>query len=118
MCGVTDNKMHRIRGMIKILFGDEPENHKNIRYQLVTATVATLLEANAKKVKNAVLLVIVFKKKGCYSERKIADNKADIENFLLESNAKEHGAGFEIPTAYGKENDIKMHFQYMEINLD
>lgn len=55
MTGATDNKMHRIRGMIKMLFGDEPDNHKNIRYQLVTATAATLLEA-----KNIKLIMHLF----------------------------------------------------------
>ena len=113
-----ENKMHRIRGMIKMLFGDGPENHKNVRYQLVTATTATLLEAKERKVKNAVLLVIVFKKKGCYSERRIAENKADIERFLLGIEAKKHGEYFEIPTAYGKENDISLYFKYIEIDLD
>lgn len=114
----SGNKMHRIRGMIKMLFGDAPENHKGIRYQLVTATAATLLEAKERNVKNAVLLVIVFKKKGFYNERRIADNKADIDRFLSDINAKKHGEYFEIPTAYGKENDINLYFQYVEINLD
>ena len=112
------NKMHRICGMIKMLFGDTPEKHKDVRYQLVTATTATLLEAKERKVENAVFLVIVFKKKGCYSERKIADNKSDIERFLLDIKAKKHGEYFEIPTVYGKENDINLYFQYIEINLD
>ena len=114
----SENKMHRIRGMIKMLFDDAPENHKDLRYQLVTATTATLLEANERKAANAVLLVIVFKKKGCYSERRIAENKADIEKFLSDIEAKKHGEYFEIPTAYGKENDISLYFQYIEINLD
>ena len=39
----SGNKMHRIRGMIKMLFADAPENHKAIRYQLITATAATFL---------------------------------------------------------------------------
>jgi hypothetical protein len=113
----SDNKKQRIRGMIKMLFGDAPENHKNIRYQLVTASVATLLEATKKNVNKAVLMVIVFKKKGCCSEEKIKANNADIKVFLEDISAKENGGYYAIPTAYGKENNIDLYFKYIEINL-
>ena len=113
-----ENKMHRISGMIKMLFGDTPDNHKDIRYQLVTATSATLLEAKSRGVDNAVFLVIVFKKSGCYSKAKIAKNKEDIERFLSDIEAKKQGEYYEIPTVYGKMNNIKLYFQYIEIDLD
>ena len=115
--GASENKMKRICGMIKMLFADEPQNHTQIRYQLVTAATATLLEAKAKKVNTAVFLVIVFKKSGCYRESKIAENRADIERFLSEINAKKLGEYFMIPTEFGRENNINLYFQYIEINL-
>jgi hypothetical protein len=115
--GATDNKMHRIRGMIKMLFGDEPDNHKNIRYQLVTATTATLLEAKEHKVNNALILVLVFKKQGCFSEQKIASNNADIENFLLETSAVKCEKYYSIPTAFGKENNINLYFKKIEFDV-
>ena len=118
MIGATDNKMHRIRGMIKMLFGDEPVNHKNIRYQLVTATAATLLEAKERKVNNAVILVLVFKKQGCFSEQKIADNNADIQRFLSDIKAEKCGEYYIIPTAFGKENNIQLYFKKIEFTLD
>lgn len=114
----SDNKKQRINGMIRMLFGDVPENHKDIRYQLVTASVATLLEATKKNVKKAVLMVIAFKKNGCYSEEKIAANNADIQRFLKDISAKENGEYYTIPTAYGKENNIEFYFKYIEISLD
>lgn len=114
----SDNKKQRINGMIQMLFGDSPENHKSIRYQLVTASVATLLEATKKNVKKAMLMVIVFKKSGCYSEEKIAANNADIEKFLKDISAKENGEYYTIPTVYGKENNIELYFKHIEINLD
>ena len=117
MIGATDNKMHRIRGMIKMLFGDEPVNHKNIRYQLVTATAATLLEAKKHKVNNALILVLVFKKQGCFSEQKIASNNADIENFLLETSAVKSEKYYSIPTAFGKENNINLYFKKIEFDV-
>ena len=113
----SENKMHRIRGMIKMLFGDAPENHKDIRYQLVTATAATLLEAKERNVKNAVLLVLVFKKEGCYSEQKINANNADIDRFLNEISAVPCGKYYLIPTTYGKENSINIYFAKIEFNI-
>lgn len=116
--GASDNKKQRINGMIQMLFGDSPENHKNIRYQLVTASAATLLEATKKNVHKALLLVIVFKKHGCYNEEKIAANKADIQRFLNEISAKENGEYYTLPTAYGAKNNIDLYFKYIEISLD
>ena len=113
----SGNKMHRILGMIKMLFGDAPENHKAIRYQLVTATAATLLEAKERNVKNAVLLVLVFKKDGCYSEQKIAANNADIDSFLNEISAVPCDKYYSIPTEYGKENGINLYFKKIEFNI-
>ncbi|MBQ9784229.1 MAG: hypothetical protein IJW29_01890 [Clostridia bacterium] len=114
----SDNKKQRINGMIQMLFGDVPENHKSIRYQLVTASVATLLEATKKNVKKAILMVIVFKKGGCYSEEKIAANNADIQRFLTDIAAKQNGEYFIIPTVYGKENNIELYFKHIEIELN
>ena len=114
----SENKKQRINGMIQMLFGDVPENHRDIRYQLVTASVATLLEATKKKVKKAVLMVIVFKKKGCYSEEKIKSNNADIQRFLVDISAKQIEDYYIISTAYGRENNIDLYFKHIEIELD
>lgn len=51
LIGASDNKKHRIEGMIHMLYGDSPEVHKEIRYQLVTAACATLLEAKMRGLK-------------------------------------------------------------------
>lgn len=115
--GASENKMHRVRGMIKMLFDDVPENHKNIRYQLVTATTATLLEAKEHKVNNALILVLVFKKQGCFSEQKIVSNNDDIENFLLETSAVKCEKYYSIPTAFGKENNINLYFKKIEFDV-
>lgn len=114
----SDNKQLRINGMCDMIFGDVPENHQNIRYQLLTASSASLLEAKEKNIKNAFLMIIVFKKKNCFSEDKIAKNNIDISNFLAETSAAPHNDYYIIPTHYGKENGIDLYFKKIEINLD
>lgn len=118
------NKLHRLQGMVEMLFSGKPEAHGNIRYQLVTASVATILEATKRNVKNAVLLVIVFKKPGYnedpipkkyFSEEKIQKNNEDIEAFIKETKAKEQNGMYLIPTAYGKETGINLYFKKIEI---
>lgn len=113
----TENKTQRICGMIQMLFGGTPEKHKHIRYQLITAASATLLEATKKNVKKALLLVIVFKKPGCYTDEKIDSNNKDIDNFLKDISAKNNGDYYIIPTRYGKETGIDLFFKKIEINL-
>lgn len=113
----SQNKTQRICGMIQMLFGGTPEAHKNIRYQLVTAASATLLEATKKNVKKALLLVIVFKKPGCYDTKKIERNNIDIDNFLDDISADKMGDYYKIPTCYGKETGIELFFKKIEIEL-
>lgn len=109
----SENKMKRINGMVEMLFGDSPENHKNIRYQLITASTATLLEAKERDLNKALLLVLVFKKKGSYSNTKVERNDADISAFLQEINAQEMKGYWEIPTKTG----IDFYFHKIDIDL-
>ena len=111
------NKKHRINGMIKMLYGDAPEKHADIRYQLVTAACATLLEAKMRGLHKAMLMVIIFKKPGCYSNKKIADNKKDMKLFLSHSNAIENTGCWTVPTVYGRENNIVLYFSEITIEL-
>lgn len=113
----SDNKMLRINGMIDMLFGDKPENHKSIRYQLVTACTATLLEARSRNVTNAVVLVIVLKRQGYYNEKNIIRNNADIERFLTETGAQLNNDLYLIPTPFGRANKIDLYFKKIEIAL-
>lgn len=107
------NKMDRIKGIIKMLFDDEAEVHKELRYQLITASTATLLEAKERNLSKALLLVLVFKKEGSYSPAKIERNNADISNFLNETNAEPKDGYWEIPNKTG----IDLYFRKIEIEL-
>ncbi len=109
----SDNKMTRINGMIEMLFDDGAKNHKNLRYQLITASTATLLEAKERGLSKALLLVLVFKKDGSYSDLKIERNNTDITNFLTETNAKPINDYWKIPTKTG----IDLYFKKIEIKL-
>lgn len=113
LANASVNKMTRINGMIDMLFGDGAENHKNLRYQLITASTAALLEAKERSLSKVLLLVLVFKKDGSYSDLKIERNNADISNFLTETNAKPINDYWQIPTKTG----IDLYFKKIEINL-
>ena len=117
LVGASSNKIHRINGMIKMLYGDSAENHKDVRYQLVTAASACLLEAKDRKLNKAMLMVIVFKKSGCYNDDRIAQNDADIAYFLAHSKARQKGNYWIVPTAYGNNCGIELYFSKITIEL-
>lgn len=119
LIGASDNKKHRINGMIDMLYGASTENHTNIRYQLITASCATLLEAKERKLNKALLMIIVFKKKGCYSEEKVGQNKKDMQDFLKSIGAIQAADGdyWFVPTDYGKRHGIDLYFSEISIEL-
>jgi hypothetical protein len=117
LIGASSNKIHRVNGMIEMLYGDSPENHKEIRYQLVTAASACLLEAKERKLNKTMLMVIVFKKSDCYSNDKITQNDTDIAYFLSHSKAYQKGNCWVIPTSYGNKFGIELLFSKITIEL-
>ena len=113
----STNKLHRINTMIDMLFGDDPGNYKNLRYQLVTATTALLLEARERQVTNAMLIVITFKKQDCFDENKMQRNKSDLLNFISECRGEKSGNCYIISTQFGEKNDIKLFVSNIEITV-
>lgn len=114
----SDNKKKRIRGLNAMIFNDEIKNHKAIRYQLLTACGGTLLEAKEKGTANALVLILVFKKDGCYSDVNDYNNQKDLEKFLEETNALRMPNGcYMIPTIYGKENGITLYLRKISITI-
>ena len=99
----TENKMLRIKKLIGLLFNDGVENHKNLRYQLLTASAGVLIEAEKRNCKKALLAVIVFKKSGCYSNIKVQENERDIYRFLIETQAIPQNGYWQINTNTGKD---------------
>lgn len=124
MKNASDNKMLRIRKLVELVFGDKPENHLDLRYQLLTACGGVLLEAKERKIKNAVLLVLVFLKAGTdadgntyYTEDNRQRNHHDWQSFLKQTNAKITPQGyFKVPTQ-GECSKINLYVQKLEIPI-
>ena len=113
----SSNKKKRIEGMVDIVFGDGVDNHSDTRYQLLTASAATLLEAKERGVKNAMFLILVFKKTGKYSQKRIDKNNADVEDFLKETKAVCNEGIWKVPTEFGRKNNITLLFKKIEISV-
>ena len=118
----SDNKKKRIEKLVKLVFGDVIENHLDLRYQLLTACGGVLLEAQERRCKNAMLLVLVFLKNGVdscgnkyFEEENRQRNHADWQRFLDQMKAKKTANGYyEIPTS----NGVKLYAQKLEIPVD
>ena len=77
----SDNKLFRINQLLDHLYIHSCDYQK-LRYQLLTASVGTILEAKKRECATAVLLVAVFKKNGHVSKEKLVANDEDIKAFL------------------------------------
>lgn len=109
--GATVNKLHRISEMLGFIFKDGFSEYGNLRYQLLTASVGTLLEAKERKVEKAVLLVLIFKTEGESDDEKLKGNSNDIAQFLKATNAKDEDGLKVIPN----NTDIKLYFKEIVI---
>lgn len=78
---LTPNQEKRYAGLCDKLLGRELNNCENIRYQLLSATAGTLIEADKLGAKKAVLLIVLFKTP-VVSQEHIQSTKKDIETFL------------------------------------
>ena len=90
----SNNKKLRIEKLVDLVFGDQVENHLELRYQLLTACGGVLLEAKHRNIQKAVMLVLVFLKNGTdaserpyYLEENRARNNEDWESFLRQLHA-------------------------------
>ena len=105
------NKLHRISGMLDYIFKGGDKDYQNLRYQLLTASVGTILEAQNKKCKIAVLIVLVFKSNGKVEEEKVAANHKDVEAFLNATKAVKENGLYVIPN----NTEIKLYFKEIVI---
>ncbi len=78
---LTPNQEKRYAGLCEKLLGLKLEDCSNIRYQLLSAAAGTLIEADKRHIKKAVLLFLLFKTP-IVSEDHIASIGIDIENFV------------------------------------
>jgi hypothetical protein len=112
-----DNKKKRVAGLCDMLWGDSPEAHANIRYQLLTASGAILLEAKERGLSKALFLVVVFKHPRAIDPKKLEANNRDIQVFLESTHAVLEDNLYKVPTIYGAENGIQLFFKKIEVDL-
>ncbi len=117
--GGSENKQHRIDGMLRMLLGEgrSGADYPTLRYQLLTASAATLLEAREHRADTAVFLVMVFQKPGCFSEEKVQKNECDLDAFLSVTNAVDCGGYYRLETAFGHDHGIRFYFGKIVIDL-
>lgn len=110
---ISQNKINRINELYKLIYGCYPLKAENIRYQLLTATVGTLVEAKNLNISKALLLIITFKKDESYNKDKINLNKKDIDVFIESLNKYLDKDKYNL---YGYK-DIDFYIRYIEINI-
>ena len=118
----SDNKKLRIDKLSNLVFGDQKENHLDLRYQLLTACGGVLLEAQKRQISNAVLLVLVFLKAGTnddgkpyYLEENRQRNNSDWDLFTKQLKAQEMQNGFYGVPDPGTYDGINLYVQKIEI---
>lgn len=116
----SQNKKGRIEGLSEMVFGKKmPNGSAHLRYQLLTATGAVLLEAKERGLSQALFVVLEFHSTGSYSPEKAQQNQADLLTFLQAVGADYHPKGdyYVIPTPYGEAHGITLYFQKIIIDL-
>lgn len=78
---ITDNKIKRIISLYKDVYGTDNLQEYDSRYQLLTATVGTLIEAEKVHADKAILLIISFIN-DTLNQKKVENNKLDIQYFV------------------------------------
>jgi len=111
LASASVNKLQRISTLLTYLFKMGFKGYRKLRYQLITASVGTILEAEAKKLDQALLLVLVFKTNGNVEEEKLARNSSDIKAFLEAVGAYDENSFKIIPNKSG----IKLYFKEIVI---
>lgn len=92
----SNNLLKRIEGFADLLYGERrPDNFDDLRYQLFSATVGTIIEANNRNVDNAIMLVIVFEGNGVDKEKdykkNVEQNDDDYKKFCQSLGLSENG---------------------------
>lgn len=112
---IDDTLNHRLRylGLYKALFNDHIDG--KVRYQLVSASVGTILETIDRGKPNAVLLIITFLKDGCYDMEKVKSNYNDIDYFVNKFEKREDGS---LLAKIAVDNNVNFYFEHVCIRLD
>ena len=102
----TENRKKRYGGICEAILGEPIEKCDKIKYQLLSATLGTLLETKDKPIKKAILLVLLFDSK-IVTPTRIQHTKDDIKAFTDKLSPKGDGP-YRIP--YMPEIDFYVKF--------
>lgn len=106
----TENHNKRYKGLCEKILGKDIFECSNIRYQLLSASIGTLIEAKKRNYKKAIVLIILFSSE-LTTEKHISMTKTDIQNF--KDSLKKLNDYFITPYA----PDIELSIEYLEIPL-
>jgi hypothetical protein len=110
----SNNQKRRYYGLASMLFGSNHDLTNDLMYQLISASCGTLLEAKSNGLLTALLLIIVFKKPGCFNEKRIDYNEKAFNHFLSKLSTNSDGLA---KTVFGTENNIKFYIRKIEIDI-
>lgn len=107
------NKIKRIDTLYKNIYGCNPSNNIDIRYQLLTGINGILIEAEKLHIPKALFLIISFKKDGYYNGNRLSSNINDISTFIKSLNKNKTNNGYKF-TAYP---NVNLYIEHIEINI-
>lgn len=110
---ITDNKINRINSLYESIYGCYLLDSGDIRYQLLTAIVGILLEAQRLHISKALLLIITFKKDGCYKEENINSNMKDINTFINSLESSRDGEKY----SFSSYPHVDLYIENIEIDV-
>ncbi len=101
------NKLNRISKMLSVLFDDKFNKFRDFPYQLLTASVGTIIEAQKNGAYEAVLYVTAFESSPEANEKKLAENNRGINKFFEATAAYEEKNCMVIPN----NSNVKLYFK-------
>ncbi|MCI6666786.1 MAG: hypothetical protein MSH12_01365 [Romboutsia timonensis] len=111
--GVSDNKFTRINSLYNDIYGYDLYKNMDIRYQLLTATVGILKEAQKFKASKAVLIILTLKKENCYDLRRVKSNIQDVNIFINSLGSPLKNGQYNLP---GYPN-IDFYIKHIELDI-
>ena len=113
---IYDTPNHRLRyvNSYHAIFGEDAEIDGEIYYQLVSASLGTLIEAKRAGCDKAVLLIVTLLKDGCYSEENVIRNKNAVALFKSKLKVGECG---KLHTQYSDLYDIDFYIEEVMVRV-
>ena len=109
---LTPNQEKRYAGLCEKLLGLKIERCSNIRYQLLSATAGTLIEADKRHIKKAVLLILLFKTP-VVSDDHVVSTRNDIESFVSLLTKNNNGSYY----CKNFKEDIELYVKYLVVDM-